>query len=159
TKGVAGAWSKSTQMLRKAIGGYSQRWFPFPYPMATNVAGVEVGMEYPMIIFCAADNETELFKGPTHGLGHTRFPMVVNTDERRHAWMDEGFNTFINIYSEAEYFGRSSSSRTGRIGRMLGMLDRMPVDTPPDQLSGYSLGMLQYTKTGTGLQMLREHIL
>jgi aminopeptidase N len=112
-----------------------------------------------MIIFCRANDETELFQVTTHEIGHTWFPMVVNTDERRHAWMDEGFNTFINIYSEADWFGRSSSPRTGRIARMLANVDRVPVDTPADQLSGGALGMLQYMKTGTGLQMLREHIL
>ena len=28
------------------------------------------------------------------------YPMIVGSDERRYAWMDEGFNTFINIFSE-----------------------------------------------------------
>jgi hypothetical protein len=40
-------WGKSTQMLRTAIEGYSRQWFPYPYPVATNVGGVEGGMEYP----------------------------------------------------------------------------------------------------------------
>src|SRR5262249_4913451 len=151
-KNAAGVWSKSTQMLRAAIGGYSKRWLPFPYPMATNVAGVEGGMEYPMIIFCAANSERGLYGVTTHEIGHTWFPMVVNSDERRHAWMDEGFNTFINVYSDADWFKRSQTQATGRIGRMLGMVDRVPIDTPPDQLSGNTLGMLQYMKTGAGMQ-------
>jgi hypothetical protein len=33
--------------------------------------------------------------------------MLVNTDERRHAWMDEGFNTFINKYSTQDWFPNS----------------------------------------------------
>ena len=26
------------------------------------------------------------------------YPMIVGSDERRYAWMDEGFNTFINTF-------------------------------------------------------------
>lgn len=151
------AWSKSTAMLRAAIAGYSKRWFPYPYPMATNVAGIEGGMEYPMIIFCRARNERGLYGVTTHEIGHTWFPMVVNTDERRHAWMDEGFNTFINIYSEQEYYGTEGRRRGGN--RAIRGLGSVPIMTHADQLDGMLLGMLQYMKTGSGMQLLREHIL
>jgi hypothetical protein len=160
---VAGAWSKSTQMLRAAIGGYNKRWFPYPYPMATNVAGVEGGMEYPMIIFCRGNNERGLYEVTTHEIGHTWFPMVVNTDERRHAWMDEGFNTFINTYSAEDYFGPPPAGRGRRGGGMLSMAamgsSQVPIMTPADQLNGMQLGMLEYFKTGEGLKLLREQIL
>ena len=150
-------WSKSTQMIRKALGGYSKRWFPYPYPMATNVAGVEGGMEYPMIVFCAAGgNERSLYGVTSHEFGHTWFPMVVNSDERRHAWMDEGFNTFINIYSDEDWFGKVGKPRGGGGGLGGG---GMPIDTPADQLSQMAIGSLQYMKTGAGLFLLRESIL
>src|SRR3546814_20714244 len=29
--------------------------------------------------------------------------MIVGFDERRHAWMDEGFNTFIDVYESDEF--------------------------------------------------------
>ncbi len=148
-------WSKSTHMLRSAIAGYNKRWFPYPYPRATNVAGVEGGMEYPMIIFCRGRNERGLYGVTTHEIGHNWFPMLVNTDERRHAWMDEGFNTFINIYSEEEFFG--DAPRAG--GRVMRGRAMVPIMTAADQLDGMQLGMLQYMKTGAGLFLLRERIL
>jgi hypothetical protein len=153
------AWGKSTQMLRAAIGGYSKRWFPFPYPMATNVAGVEQGMEYPMIIFCRGNNDSGLYEVTTHEIGHTWFPMTVNTDERRHAWMDEGFNTFINQYSTEDWTHRAPRGRNAQGGAMMAGGGGMPIMTPADQLDGMQVGMLEYFKTGTGLRILREYVL
>lgn len=157
---VAKAWSKSTQMLKFAIEGYSKQWFPYPYPVATNVAGVEGGMEYPMIIFCRGTSERGLYGVTTHEIGHNWFPMTVNTDERRHAWMDEGFNTFINIYSEADYFKRPDRLRGAGMARMMTLRSMMvPIDTPADRLDGMQLGMLEYQMTGLGMQILREYVL
>ncbi len=152
-------WSKSTQMLRAAIQGYNGRWSRYPYPVATNVAGVEGGMEYPMIIFCRGNNERGLYGVTTHEIGHNWFPMVVNTDERRHAWMDEGFNTFINFYSTADWFGKADPLRGAQMARILTMRGMVPIATPADRLNGMQLGILQYQKTGVGLQILREYVL
>lgn len=154
-------WGKSTQMLRTAIGGYNQRWFPYPYPVATNVGGVEGGMEYPMIIFCSGQNrrsENGLYGVTTHEIGHNWFPMLINTDERRHAWMDEGFNTFINKYSTVDWFPKSKLPKASSFAAML-KAPGVPIVTNADRLSGLQLGVLQYEKTGVGLFILREYIL
>ena len=37
------------------------------------------------------------------------YPMTVGSDERRYAWMDEGFNTFINTFSEEHYWRRDDT--------------------------------------------------
>ena len=154
-------WGKSTQMLRTAIGGYNQRWFPYPYPVATNVGGVEGGMEYPMIIFCSGQNrrsENGLYGVTTHEIGHNWFPMLINTDERRHAWMDEGFNTFINKYSTQDWFPRNKPAKASSFAAML-RAPGVPIVTTADRLNGMQLGLLQYEKTGVGLYILREYIL
>ncbi|MFO1076114.1 MAG: M1 family metallopeptidase [Planctomycetota bacterium] len=154
-------WENSTQMLRTAIEGYGKRWFPYPYPVATNVGGVEGGMEYPMIIFCSGRNRRSaggLYGVTTHEIGHNWFPMLVNTDERRHAWMDEGFNTFINKYSTADWFpDRKPPSPSGFAGMM--RMPGVPIVTEADRLTGMQLGVLEYEKTGVGLQILREYVL
>ena len=46
------AWKRSTEFVKGAIEGYSERWFTYPYPNAVNVAGIVSGMEYPGIVFC-----------------------------------------------------------------------------------------------------------
>ncbi|MEO6594856.1 MAG: M1 family metallopeptidase, partial [Planctomycetota bacterium] len=154
-------WGKSTQMLRTAIEGYNRRWFPYPYPVATNVGGVEGGMEYPMIIFCSGQNRRNaqsLYGVTTHEIGHNWFPMLVNTDERRHAWMDEGFNTFINKYSTQDWFPDSKPPRVASFAMMM-KSPGVPIVTNADRLNGLQLGLLQYEKTGTGLYILREYVL
>jgi hypothetical protein len=46
------AYGRSTEYVKSSIENYSKRWFEYPYPAATNVAGNEGGMEYPEIVFC-----------------------------------------------------------------------------------------------------------
>ncbi len=158
----ATVWTQSSEMLRFAIEGYSERWFPYPYPSATNVNGVCGGMEYPMMLFCGArENEDGLYGVTTHEIGHNWFPMVVNTDERRHAWMDEGFDTFMNYYSWQAW----KPERESRRGSAANFAERdpsnlwQPVTTRPDHIAPGLLGRLAYEKTAVGLVVLREQIL
>jgi hypothetical protein len=39
-----------------------------------------------------------------HELGHQWVPMIVGSNERLYPWMDEGFNTFIDLANAARYF-------------------------------------------------------
>ena len=99
------AWGRSTEYLKHAVEEFSRRWLPYPYPAAVNVAGGSSGMEYPGLLFDGiADKGKPLFWITAHEIGHTWFPMVVGFNERRDAWMDEGFNTFIDVY-ESDAFG------------------------------------------------------
>jgi hypothetical protein len=154
-------WSESTDMLRFAIEDYNAQWYPYPYPIAINVNGIVPGMEYPMIIFCAERRDRyDLYSVTTHEIGHNWFPMLVNTDERRHAWMDEGFNTFINYYSEI--------ARLGEIGRYYDFEswftnfageNLQPMATMPDRMWAGNLGWLAYDKPAWMLIVLRERVL
>jgi hypothetical protein len=158
-------WEMSTQFFRHTIAHYSDKWFRYPYPVAVNVAGIVGGMEYPGIVFCDVMARGESLFGVTdHEFGHTWFPMIVGSDERRYAWMDEGFNTFLNRYSNLEYYGSASvraASTTGRYtaNRMVAPIADQPIMTQPDLVRSRGLGFLAYRKPGFGLVMLRELIL
>ena len=104
-------WKDATRYAKQALEYYSGQWAPYPYPVASNVRGVEGGMEYPMIVFCNRPTPETLYSVTTHELGHTWFPMVVGSNERRYAWMDEGFNEFINYYDWIDRFGRPPEHR------------------------------------------------
>jgi len=158
-------WEMSTQFVRHAISHYSEKWFRYPYPVAINVGGLVGGMEYPMIVFCSANARGAALFGVTdHEFGHSWFPMIVGSDERRYAWMDEGFNTFINHYSNLAYYGPETprlqrTSASFIAGRMQEPIADQPIMTRPDVLRRDGLGFLGYRKPGYGLILLREVIL
>lgn len=157
------AWSRSTEYSKASIEHYSEMWFEFPYETATNVAADIGGMEYPGLNFCRYTSKGEGLWGVTdHEFGHNWFPMIVGNNERRYAWMDEGFNTFINHYStlafnEGEY--SSNLNQTRRYNNYFQNENREGIDTYPDVANTGNLGMVAYMKPGIGLIVLREYIL
>lgn len=158
-------WSRSTEFVKKSIEYYSAKWFEFPYPAATAVAGTPGGMEYPGIVFCGARSSgAGLWGVNDHEFGHTWFPMIVGSNERLYGWMDEGFNTFINTLSAANYNNGEYKSRRPNDMHMIGNAFTLPTLEPilsngPDNLKERNNGTLLYSKPSAGLVMLREQIL
>ena len=157
------AWSRATEYTKTSIENYSKRWFEFPYPAATNVAGNEGGMEYPGIVFCGWESKGEDLWGVTdHEFGHGWFPMIVGSNERLFAWMDEGFNTFINSLSSVDFNNgeyKQPATDMHRSSNRMTNADIEPVFSAPDGLKEANLGILAYFKPSAGLIMLREQIL
>ncbi|MFQ5742824.1 MAG: M1 family metallopeptidase [Acidobacteriota bacterium] len=101
-------WEEANRMARAAIRHFSERWFPYPYPHATTVEGPIAGMEYPMLTFVPNSPAREEQQWVlSHEFGHEWFPMLVGSNERLYPWMDEGFNTFIDLEGAARYFAGS----------------------------------------------------
>ena len=157
------SWERSTEYTKASIEHYSKKWLEYPYPAAINVAGNQGGMEYPGIVFCSWKSKNSSLWGVTdHEFGHIWFPMIVGSNERLHAWMDEGFNTFINSLSTEEFNNGEYSEAKPNMHRYSNYLvnDKMePVSTPPDNLKERNLGLLAYYKPSAGLIMLRENVL
>ncbi|UHO37795.1 M1 family metallopeptidase [Chryseobacterium capnotolerans] len=156
------AWGRSTEYTKAAIEHYSNKWYGYTYPAATNVAGNEGGMEYPGIVFCHMDSKGEELWGVTdHEFGHNWFPMIVGSNERVFAWMDEGFNTFINgisteAFNKGEYYRKKNLGQSG----IYFMNDNLePIMVGPDNMKERSIAALAYYKPGAGLSILRESIL
>jgi aminopeptidase N len=62
-------------------------------------------MEYPMLTFVPNSPTREDQQWVlAHEFGHEWFPMIVGSNERLYPWMDEGFNTFIDLANAAQYF-------------------------------------------------------
>jgi hypothetical protein len=156
------SWNRSTEYVKHSIEFYSNYIYEYSYPVATNVAGIVGGMEYPGIVFCDhRDKRDALFGVTDHEFGHNWFPMIVGNNERKYAWMDEGFNTFINFLS-AEAFNKGEYNRER--GTMHDVAPALyqpqdPIMTIPDVQPSRALGILAYYKPGMGLLMLRESVL
>ena len=156
-------WERSTEYTKSSIENYSKRWFEYPYPNAVNVAGNEGGMEYPGIVFCSWKDKGKGLWGVTdHEFGHIWFPMIVGSNERLFAWMDEGFNTFINSLSAKDFNKGEYDDPAPNMHFMSEVMtnpEMEPIFTAPDGMKEANLGILAYYKPGSGLTMLREQIL
>lgn len=166
------AWGRSTEYLKHAVEEFSRRWFVYPYSAAVNVAGGSSGMEYPGLLFDGIeDRGKELFWITAHEIGHTWFPMIVGFNERRNAWMDEGFNTFIDVYeSDAFEHGvygpkRDSEYAPGGgapVDEILPVLsdpDAPVILTRADAIKEKYRHPVTYFKSALGLVLLREQVL
>lgn len=159
------AWGRSTEYTKESIEYYSNKWFEYPWPAAVNVAASVGGMEYPGLSFCSwEDTGASLWDVTDHEFGHNWFPMIVGSNERRYAWMDEGFNTFINYYStqnfnNGEYAGTNQLMETRRYVDWFMSPNREGIDTYPDVTNLRNLAMTAYYKPAIGLILLREYIL
>ncbi len=156
-------WNRSTEYTKAAVEFYSNYLYEYSYPVAVNVAGPEYGMEYPGLVFCFhAAKKGGLWGVTSHEFGHNWFPMIVGSDERKFPWMDEGFNTFINIladkaFNKGEYDNGPPDLHEAAAG--LFPADADPIMTIPDVMQGRYLGLLAYGKPGIGLYLLRTTIL
>lgn len=157
------AWGRSTEYTKASIENYSKRWFEYPYPAATNVAGIVGGMEYPGIVFCDYKDKNEDLWGVTdHEFGHIWFPMIVGSNERLFGWMDEGFNTFINSLSSVDFNKGEYKEKVSDLHKDSEKYTNPNLETimsSPDNMKEANIGTLCYSKPSSGLVILREQVL
>jgi len=157
-------WEEAIRMARHTIQFFSEQWATYPWPVFSTVEGPILGMEYPMITFVPNDtSRTGLHWTLMHEFGHQWFPMTVGNDERRYPWMDEGFNTFIDLYAAADYFQGTSYADSVLNGPLTAYPanarpgDEQPLITAPVEVRG--LYWTAYQKPALMLRLLREEVL
>jgi hypothetical protein len=102
---TANQWPEAIRMAAQSIRHFSEQWYRYPYPHATTIEGPIEGMEYPMLTFVPnGATREDTYWVLAHEFGHMWFPMIVGSNERLYPWMDEGFNTFIDIEAIQQYF-------------------------------------------------------
>tara|TARA_B100000035_G_scaffold173751_1_gene148239 strand:+ start:1169 stop:3478 length:2310 start_codon:yes stop_codon:yes gene_type:complete len=171
----------STITVMETLKFYSDYTFNYPYHKAISVHAHRIGMEYPMICFnfgrpnldgsYSDDEKFGMIGVIIHEIGHFFFPMIVNSDERQWAWMDEGINTFVQYLAEQE-FGKKypdiiypNKNFPSDRGPAELIVDYMSVDenylapimSNPENV--YSLGPNAYGKPATALNILRETVM
>ena len=171
----------STIVVAETLKTYSDYTFDYPYNKAVSVHAAQNGMEYPMICFNFGRPNIDgsysdrvkfgMIGVIVHEIGHNFFPMIVNSDERQWAWMDEGINTFIQYIAEQK-LGEDYPD-------MIYPLENFPSDRGPAELivpymsinqnllspimsnpeNIYNLGPNAYGKPAAALNILRETIM
>jgi hypothetical protein len=160
---TAAGYARGAEYVKTSIEHYSNRWFEYPYPMAINIASNISGMEYPGIVFCGwKATGADAWGVIDHEFGHTWFPMIVGSNERKYGWMDEGFNTFINGISKTEFNnGEFAEGRVDyqAVAKYLARPTNEIVMLEPDAMQERNIGINLYYKPGWGLDILRSQIL
>ena len=160
----ADKWAEAHRMARAAIGYFSRQWYRYPYSHATTVEGPTAGMEYPMLTFVANNSTREDQQwAVAHEFGHEWFPMIVGSNERLYPWMDEGFNTFIDLHNAALYFagtpyGDSIETHPLRLAATHTMPnEEQPLITNPTEVR--DLMWVGYQKPALMLSVLRNEVM
>ncbi|WP_414655862.1 M1 family metallopeptidase [Frateuria sp.] len=169
---VESEWSRATEFLKASVEYFSKQWFPYPWPVAINEAGTAGGMEYPGITFDHKRAKGSGLHGLiAHEIGHSWFPMIVGSNERRHAWMDEGFNTFVDIYEDEAFnhgefapkrdseYAPGKGNPADEIARVIADPDAPALLNGADETSEKYRHPISYFKGAFGLVLLREQIL
>ncbi len=159
----------STKAVAHTLKTYSKFSIPYPYPVAISVEGNQ-GMEYPMISFnpgranpdgtYSEGNKNAAILVIIHEVGHTFFPMIVNSDERQWTWMDEGLNSYLQYLTQELWDNKFPSD--GGVPSAITDYMKLPKDqlepimTNSENINNF--GANAYDKVATGLNMLRETI-
>jgi len=146
--GHAPQFARSGPLLRHALEFYSKLWMPDAFPQHTMVDGPDNGMEYPMFVMSndgPADHET----------GHQWWPMMVSNNETWYGWMDEGFNDYMNVLSDADVAHRAP--KLDGLGQSYGRISGEEREAPlmwDANYGGPFYGFQAYNKAPLMLSML-----
>lgn len=174
-------WEKSTDYLKDAVRHYSTWIGEYPYPVVAAVEGpknlMSGGMEYPMITHITSPdaNEERLDAVITHEVGHNWFYSILGSNERAHAWMDEGINSYYQFRYEAEKYksnsifgdqmpkGMKSLPMEEFMAMVYRALASVPMDKPIETHSAAfkdkdEYGMVVYIKTAIWMYIMELNI-
>lgn len=158
-------WEEQALYARHAVEHHS-RYTSFSYPWShmTSVEGADIiggGMEFPMMTvmgpYRGRDDEA-LYNVTSHEIAHMWIPMVVSTNERRHAWMDEGSTSFLENQGRPDYWPGTDAHGVERANYL--SIAREGLEEPIMQHADYyppgpAYGTAAYPKPATLLVTLR----
>lgn len=114
--GRAPLWREQARYAKHSIEFHSRyTGVVYPWPHMTSVEGADIiggGMEYPMFTLMGSYQgrpPSALYSVTAHELAHMWVPMIVGTNEKRYAWMDEGFTTFLENQAFRDFYPDSGS--------------------------------------------------
>ncbi|MEG8946691.1 M1 family metallopeptidase [Rosettibacter firmus] len=148
------------EIARKTIESFSNHipGYPYPYPSMTVFNG-QGGMEFPMM---CNNSSTEDLRATvhltSHEICHTYFPFFMGINERKYAWMDEGWATMLPFDFQAENAeGYDPRARNASGYNEIGGTDRdLPPMIPAYQMRGSSYRNASYRRAAAAYEFLRN---
>jgi len=173
-------WEESDLYVARSVRDYSLWVGDYPYNHATAVDGAlsaGAGMEYPNITVVGGRGGARALDNViAHEVGHNWFYGILGSNERDHAWMDEGCNSFM----EGRYMNKHYKGESGMIGeggsallgvensdRAMGQLAYdisardgldQPIDYPSADYTDINYGTMVYMKTALALGYLEGYL-
>lgn len=116
--------AKTVEMMSKDLPGV-----PFPYPKITIFNGGG-GMESPMMVNQGSSTQRIwMVYTAVHEVAHSYFPFYMGINERKYAWMDEGWAQMLSEYVQYE-IDKTIDFRARNVKRYLdysGQFDEVPM--------------------------------
>lgn len=157
-------WRKANKYIKRSLVFYSKTVGEYPYPQATAVMsalGAGGGMEYPMITVIGKSGSAEsLDIVITHEVGHNWFYGILATNEREYAWLDEGFNSYIEKRYAQTYYLEEDNLDENYIAYLLQSRKKsdQAVATPSQKLSSINYFLSAYAKPAMYLAYLESYL-
>ena len=102
------SWKDLQPFAVKFLEFFSKNIGEYPYKQYSVIMAGDGGMEYAMCTFITGSGYSDYRKllGVTsHEIAHTWFQFLLATNESKHAWMDEGFTSYIDDAALNETLG------------------------------------------------------
>jgi hypothetical protein len=162
-------YSNCIRNIKRAVRFYSAELGEYPFP-AVNVVccpkeGPPGGMEYPMVTLVNEQNEKDLDETIAHEIGHNWFMAILSSNERDHAWMDEGMNTYVENKYMATYYPETNHKEkslqlphpsANLLDIMVSLRKDQPIETTSEEFNDVNYGEVVYTKTGLWMEYLEK---
>lgn len=110
-------WAEQARYAKHAIEFLSRATgLAYPWPHMTSVEGDDIiggGMEFPMLTLIGPYRERgadALYGVTLHELAHMWTPLTIGSNEKRHAWMDEGWASYLTNRGRLEFFDEPPDS-------------------------------------------------
>ncbi len=102
-------WKNLQIKTAEAMAFFNRHIGHYPYKQYSVVQGGDGGMEYAMATLITGDRSYESLVGVmVHELAHSWFQHILATNEGKHAWMDEGFTSYISSLCMNELMERNN---------------------------------------------------
>jgi hypothetical protein len=174
-------WVNSIDYVKKATKFYSDKIGDYAYPTVQAVEGPannsSGGMEYPTItLITSPDAEQKTLDAViAHEVGHNWFMAMLGSNERKHAWQDEGLNSYFQFWYEAELnkynsiFGKNIPEEMLKLPTpdflsmfykvILSMAPEEPIETESTNFKNSNdYGLVAYLKTASWMHIIETSI-